>query len=369
MSALPYVDHRSDPSSWARALSVSREAIEIYLGSEVIDLHVDAFIWTRVAGYDLTKRHGAGLFGARFYSHTDLPRVREAQIGGAIWAITTNPFRSSAARAETFAENLARLSSILKSCPDDVALVKTAAEYRAARAAGKHGAFLGVQGGNALDRDRDALELLDDRLVQVTLVHLSTSSLGQTSSPLSTETLWAGLPRRGRDEGGLSRAGLEYLRRLNEKKIFVDLAHIDRKGFFDAVAHHDQSQPLIDTHTGIAGVHPHWRNLDDEQLRAIADTGGTVGVIYQSTFLGDSILGGRCARIVDHLAHIVNVVGEDFASLGSDWDGMIVTPRDMPTCLELPRLVQRMLERRWKPERISKILGGNFLRALAVLRG
>jgi membrane dipeptidase len=63
------------------------------------------------------------------------------------------------------------------------------------------------------------------------------------------------------------------------------------------------------------------------------------------------------------------VVGEDFASLGSDWDGAIVTPRDMPTCLELPRLVQIMLDRGWSETRIQKILGGNFLRTLRHLRG
>jgi membrane dipeptidase len=116
-------------------------------------------------------------------------------------------------------------------------------------------------------------------------------------------------------------------------------------------------------------VHPHWRNIDDEQLRAIADTGGTVGIMYQSTFLGDNWFGGRASRIVDHLEHIVKVVGDDFASLGSDWDGMINPPRDMPTCLELPRLVQLMLERRWSAERIRKILGGNFLRVVEELRG
>jgi membrane dipeptidase len=64
----------------------------------------------------------------------------------------------------------------------------------------------------------------------------------------------------------------------------------------------------------------------------------------------------------------VKTVGEDFASLGSDWDGMIIAPKDLPTCLELPRLVQAMLDRGWTPERIGKILGGNFLRALALLR-
>jgi membrane dipeptidase len=63
------------------------------------------------------------------------------------------------------------------------------------------------------------------------------------------------------------------------------------------------------------------------------------------------------------------VAGEDFASLGSDWDGAIVTPRDLPTCLELPRLAQLMLDRGWSPERIGKIFGGNWLRTLALMRG
>ena len=70
-----------------------------------------------------------------------------------------------------------------------------------------------------------------------------------------------------------------------------------------------------------------------------------------------------------HLAHIVDTVGEDYASLGSDWDGMIVTPRDMPTCMETPRLVQHMLDRGWSDTRIQKVLGGNFLRVVAALRG
>ncbi|GAC1354314.1 MAG: membrane dipeptidase [Polyangiales bacterium] len=367
--ALDYVDHRADPAGWARSLGVSRAAIDLYLASDVIDLHVDAFIWTRVAGYDLLARHGSGLFAGRFYSHTDLPRLREACVGGAIWSITTNPLRASADRPRVFADNLARLRAIFERAPADVTLVRNAAEYRAARAAGKHAAFVGIQGGNALDRDDDAIELCGDLVVQVTLVHLSTSSLGNTSSPLSPAKLWAGLPRKGRGEG-LSAQGIEYVRRLDARRIFVDLAHVDRRGFFDAVAHHDRSLPLIVTHTGVSGAHRHWRNVDDEQLRAVADSGGTLGVIYQSSFLGNPLWnGGNCARIVDHRAHICDVVGEDHASLGSDWDGMIITPRDMPTCLELPRLVQVMLDRGWSDGRIGKILGGNFLRALETLRG
>jgi membrane dipeptidase len=89
--------------------------------------------------------------------------------------------------------------------------------------------------------------------------------------------------------------------------------------------------------------------------------------MYQTSFLGNGAVSAE--TIVDHLAHIVKTVGDDHASLGSDWDGMIVTPRDMPTCLELPKLVDAMLRRGWKPDRIQKILGGSYLRALELLRG
>ncbi len=359
MARLPYLDHRADPAAWARELGISTEAALLYLSGDVIDLHVDSFIWTRTFGYDLRRRHGRGLFDGDFYGQVDFPRILEAQVTGALWSITTNPLRSAAGRARTFARNLARLRAIFASVPEQFEVVRSAAEYRRARAAGKHCAFIVIQGGNAIDCDPAALDLLvDDVVVQVTLVHLSTSSLGTTSSPA----------RRGPDLG-LTERGRDLVRALNQRRILVDLAHVSRKGFFDAVEVHDRSQPLIVTHTGVCGVHPHWRNLDDQQLRAVAETGGTVGVIYHGAFLASRTSECRAATIVDHLAHIVATIGDDHASLGSDWDGLIVTPPDMKTCLELPRLVQHMLDRGWSAERIRKILGGNFLRTLERLRG
>src|SRR5438034_1203272 len=244
----------------------------------------------------------------------------------------------------------------LRISPEDVALVRSRAEYDAAARTDRHAAFIGIQGGNALDHAALAL-IPDDLVVRSTLVHLSTSAIGTTSSPLA----------RLSKHGGLTAVGKDYLRRLNERRIFVDLAHINREGFFDAVAIQDKTQPLMVSHTGVAGVRPHWRNVDDAQLRAVAATGGVIGVIYEQSFLAPSF-GCTAAAVVDHLAHIIQVAGEDAPALGSDWDGLIVPPRDLRTCLELPRLVQIMLERAFSPTAIQKVLGGNFLRALAQLR-
>ena len=359
MQGLPYRDPQPDPERWARQLGISRTAVDLYLASDVIDLHIDSFIWNRLFRYDLRRRHGLGLFGGRFYSQVDFPRVREAAMTGATWVITTNPWRRAVRRPDILLENLRRLQAIFESVPRDFQVVRRAGEYRRATSAGKHAAFIGIQGGNALDRSLDALDLIpDDLVIRVTLVHLSSSRIGVSSAPTAR--------RRGE---GLTAFGKEFVRRLNEKRIFVDLAHINREGFFDAVAVHDRSQPLLVTHTGIAAVHPHWRNLDDAQVRAVADRGGIIGVMYQSSFLGGPWVGGRAEDVVRHLAYIVDTVGDDHASLGSDWDGTINPPRDLLTPVQLPRLVELMLRRGWQPERIRKILGGNFLRAIEALRG
>jgi membrane dipeptidase len=350
------LDSNADPAAAARALGVSSEAVELLLHGDVIDLHVDSFIWTRVLGYDLRRRHGRGLLGARYYSQVDFPRMREGGVSGALWSITTNPLGTAAGRTRAFARNLAALREICGSAGEQVELVRDAAGYRAARARGRHAVWLSIQGGNALDGDPRLSLLEDGSVVAVTLVHLTRSRLGGSTA-------------FGRG-AGLTDRGREYVARLNELRVFVDLAHISPQGFSDALACHDRTQPLLVTHTGVSAVHRNWRNLDDAQIRAVAETGGVVGIIFHGGYLGGGYwTGGRARLIAEHIAHVVDTVGEDHVALGSDWDGAIITPGDMRTCLELPRLVQHLLDRGYGHARIQKILAGNFLRALTMLRG
>jgi membrane dipeptidase len=351
---LEYVDRKSDTAAWAKELGISKEAVDLYVDSDVIDLHIETYLWQRMLGYNMLKRHGRGPFGARIFGQIDIPRAREAHITGGAWSISTNPLRTKEGRAKTFVKNIERLRSIFEQIPDDAKICRNLAEYKAARREGKHGAFFGIQGGNALDRDIEALDLIPDNLItRITLVHLYNSRLGTTSAP----KLSGG--------AGLTSLGADYVRKLNEKKILVDLAHISRDGYFEAAKVHDKSQPLIVTHTGIDAVHKHWRNLTDEQIKVIADTGGTIGIMYQWSFLG----GPQAVRVIDHMEHVIKVAGEDYISLGSDWDGFIFPPRDMQTCIELPKLVQFMMDRGWSHERIKKALGGNYLRVMGHLRG
>ncbi len=346
-----------DPAERARALGVSLEAAQLLAASDCIDLHIESFIWTRLCGYDLRRRHGRGLLGARLYSQVDFPRMAEGGMTGGVFSIATNPFRRRKRRTATCLRNIAALRAIIASCPDTLQLVTDRAGYHRARAAGKIACWLALQGANGLDSaPGDLYRIPDDCVSRVTLVHMTRSSVGRSSAPGG----WGG--------EDLTPAGEELIAQLNHKRVLVDLAHISRQGFARALQVHAPALPPIVSHTGADAVHRSWRNLEDWQIRAIADRGGVVGVIFHCYFLDGSLLGSTADAVVDHLAHVVALVGEDHAALGSDWDGMIVTPRDMPTVLELAVLVQRMLDRGLGPATIQKVLGGNYLRVLGQLR-
>ncbi len=342
----------------ATRLGVSREAVEICRDSELIDLHIDTFIPPRLWGYDPLKRHRRALGGRSFFGHLDLPRMGDGGLSGAMWSITTNPFRGASARWRVFQKNWRGFQRLVQRSAGQLELTPDLAGYRAARARGAHAVLLSVQGANAFEAAPGGIRAAPEELVRATLVHLTTSRLGETNSPL----------RKASRIRGLTPTGRTFVEQLNERRIFVDLAHIHPRGFRDALEVHDRTQPLLATHCGVDGVLPHWRNLDDGELKQVADTGGVVGIIFAVNFLrrrGGPVDG---AMIVEHMEHVRRVAGDDAVAVGSDYDGAIVPPRDLAGGETYPRLVQHMLDRRWSHEQIQKCLGDNFLRALGMLR-
>ncbi len=338
----------------ANRLRVSKEAIEIAHKRDLIDLHIDTFIPMRLWGYDIRKRHGKGLLRGRFAGHLDVPRMVDGGLTGAMWSVTTNPFRFGKSRWKTVQNNFLELRKKLMQT-DVIDIVTTVSQYRDTVSQGRHAAMLAIQGGNALDAS--GKDIPDPDLLRVTLVHLTNSNVGMSSSP-------AKILRKQ----GLTKDGRKLVEKLNHHKIFVDLAHISQAGFWKALEVHDDSQPVLVTHTGVSGVTPHWRNLSDKQIRAVAATGGVIGIMFATMFLKRK--GPKdCSMIVDHVEHVINVGGEDCAAIGSDFDGAIVPPKDIRSADAYPRLIQKMLDRRWSHERIQKVLGGNFLRTWQQLRG
>ncbi len=335
-----------------------RAALALLDDGVAVDLHIDSFIATRMVGYDPNREHHP--ISRHFVGHVDLPRARRGGLKGALWSITTNPFRSAASRRRVAADNVARLRRFAQDSAG-AAWVTTASAFDDAVAKGLHAVMPVMQGANGIG---DAATFADagcGDLVSATVVHLLSSRFGETSTPVPGRRLFG--------PTGLSSAGRTLIEGMNQARMLVDLSHASTEMFWDAVAVHDRSHPLLVTHAGLSGVYPHWRNIDDSQLRAVADTGGVVGVIFHPGFLGPQAEhDDGLSLVMRHVSHIVDVVGEDHAALGSDWDGFIVPPRALKSPLGLPTLVMEMMARGWNEQRIRKVLGQNFLRSFRALR-
>lgn len=354
-SEIAFTDHRRDPAAWARQLGISREAVDLYLASDVIDLHTDSFLWQRLNGYRLDKRHALPPWGAHLGGQVDLPRVLEAGMSGIVFDMPANPFLPKARKYGAVRGLIARMLATLKPYRAQFRHVVSYADYRAARAAGQVACWFSIQGGQALDHNLRDLERIPE-IHRITLVHLTRSRIGASN----LHPLHGGI--------GLSAYGKSFVDKLVEQRILVDLSHINRKGFFDALDVMPPEVPPIVTHTGLKAVYDIWRNIDDEQIRAVTDRNGTIGIIYERHFLAGDRHRQTLERIIDHLAHLIKIVGEDHASLGSDYDGMITLPIGFADITAQPLLVERMLARGWSEARIRKILGLNFLRVVQAVR-
>ena len=153
------------------------------------------------------------------------------------------------------------------------------------------------------------------------------------------------------------------LEAMGASGLAVDVAHASPK-LLQALLVQEEA-PLFCSHTGVRGATPNWRNLPDDALRAIADRGGVVGILFGTVYLG----GRELADVARHLEHAVNVAGEDAVCLGSDFDGFVRLPRGMRDVSDLPRLTEVLLARGHPSARLEKLLGHNLRRFFARVLG
>lgn len=251
--------------------------------------------------------------------------------------------------ARVIEEQIDVLEVALARSPSALRLVKTADEVDACRRDGVLGALLGIEGAHALEGDVDRVAAFARRGVRyLGLLHFSANEVG-----------YPAYGRGRRDGEGLTPFGVRVVEACEENGVIVDLSHINKRGFLEACR--IARKPPIVSHTGVLGAHEHWRNIDDEQLRAVADRGGCVGVIFCPEFLG----GDGIAPVVRHMKHILDVVGEEGVALGSDWDGFIVPTRELKDPRGLPLLTDALLAAGFSRTAIGKALRGNVMRVLA----
>ena len=336
--------------TWTPAIPLSDEAREVHAAATPIDLHTDTIKFIS-RGYDFAAAHDPSWIVRGIGGHVDLPRLRAGNMAGLFFGIWTFPKPEVGCLAEAH-----RQIDVLERAEKAGAfrLCRSAEDILAARQAGQFAALCGIEGGHCLERGArnhvvvERLLSLGRRGVRyLGLLHFSRNALGFPAMG------WGQDPSQG-----LTTLGCEIVDACREFGILVDLAHINRKGFFDVVAR--KPGPLLVSHTGVAGVTPHWRNIDDEQVQAVADSGGVIGVIFAPRFLGQGGLDG----VVAHLLHLLKIAGDDAVALGSDWDGFVRPTRGLASPAELPNLTEALLRAGLNPSTVHKILGDNVLRLL-----
>jgi membrane dipeptidase len=324
-------------------VAVSEEVADLHRRALVIDLHNDLLTKVTHAPFNLEARHSPALFWNPLALDLDLPKIRSGGIDALGCALFAG-FRLDAARR--FWRQLEGARRLVERHPEALELCESADGLSRARQSGRTGLFLGVEGSYVVERD---LEPALARLAAAGVRYLG---------PLWERDSQAGSSCRSRHDEGLTDAGRALVRACNRHGLLVDVAHASPRTFWDLEA--ASETPLFSSHSGASGVHRHPRNLDDDQIRAIARRGGVVGVIFVASYLGGAF--SPIGHVADHIEHVVRVGGEDCVALGSDFDGFMPLVAGMRDAADLPRLTQVLWSRGWRGPALEKLLGGNALR-------
>ncbi|MBE3072891.1 MAG: dipeptidase [Acidobacteria bacterium] len=371
-----------------RALRVHRESL-------VIDTHIDTPDQLLRPGWKFEERHdapspqrpGAG-------NSIDLPRMREGGLDGAFFSVYVAGTVTGPPAVKAALTQLDALQRLVDTHPADLALCRTAAEVRAANAAGRIAVLIGIEGGHMINDDLAVLRDFARRGARyLTLTHMVTTS-------------WADSSGDAPKHNGLTAFGKDVIRELNRLGVMADISHASDKAFWDVL---EVSQaPVIASHSSCRALCGHERNMTDEMIQALAAKGGVIqinfadGYLDQALYLKQKALEPETAkaraeisqkypgpeneakrveamrairrkvqalgttsweRIIDHIDHAVKLAGADHVGLGSDFDGASM-PAGMEDCTKLPKITAALLAKGYAEADVAKILGGNILRVM-----
>ena len=228
-------------------------------------------------------------------------------------------------------------------CPADIARLKRA---------GKKAIMLGIENGYAIGKDLSQLEHFAKRgIVYMTLCHNGDNDICDSA-------------KGNAEHGGLSPFGEKVVQEMNRLGIMVDMSHAAESSFYDALE--VSKKPIVCSHSSARSLCNHPRNLTDEQMKALAQKGGVAQVTMYNGFLRTD---GQATILdaVEHLNHMVNILGIEHVGIGTDFDGDGGVP-GMANASEVINFTRRLLQERYTEEQIQMIWGGNFLRVMEQIR-
>jgi len=345
----------------------------------VIDTHADTTQFIAYRGFDIARPQPE--------AQLDLPKAAAGGLDAQFFSIFVLPMRFKP--AELYGEAMKQIDAIdklAKDSPTRLRVARTAADVRANAKAGVMSALYGLEGGHALlpgdhAAQLDHLRALAARGVRyMTLTWINSNDIGGSSGDAG-------------DIKGLTPFGADVVKEMNRLGVVVDLSHVSDPTFWDAIR--ASTKPVLATHSSARALTNIPRNMTDAMLKAVAANGGAVCVNFGSAFLDDAFHTAEgavwakkrpgppweqwrqiradaraiepkvpLARLLEHIQHVAKVAGVDHTCLGSDFDGVPVTPVGMEDVSKLPAITAGLRARGFAPADVEKILGGNVLRVL-----
>ena len=341
--------------------TASQAASELHGAIQIADLHADPLLW----GRDLLKRGTRG--------HVDIPRLEEGNVALQVFSVVTKspqnlniernddrsdditllaigqrwPLRTWLSLKERALYQAERLSRMAAASENRFVLIKTKRDLtrflqRRKAEPGIVAGLLAIEGAHVLEGDPANVDaLFDAGYRMMSAAHFFDTEMGGSA--------------HGVDKGGLTDDGREMIRRMEAKKMIVDLSHGSAAQVADVLAM--ATRPTVVSHTGVKGTCDNTRNLSDEQLRAIAANGGLVGLGFWET----AVCGADAAAIARAQRYTADLIGIDHLALGSDFDGAVETPFDASG---LVKVTEAMLAAGFTNDEIGKAMGGNQIRFL-----
>lgn len=330
---------------------------------KVIDGHED-FLTQMRRPPDQPSAGGAVRQGRDFLSessegHVDVPRARRGGIGAAFASIFLNDEQARSDAVGFAMREMDDLFRIADRSEGQVRIIGTVAELETCLEADAFGTIVHFEGADPIGADLAELRVFYEAGLRSLGIVWSRSTIFGHGVAIRDD----GTSRLAND--GLTELGKQLVRECNQLGILVDVSHLNVPGFWDVVS--TCSKPFVATHSNAFAIAPHPRNLNDEQLRTLAEHDGCTGINFYTGFLrpdrgqnADTSLD----QVLAHIDHIKRLVGARHVAIGSDYDGASPLPAAVDDASKLPVLLRALEERGYTETEIEGICQGNFLRVL-----
>ena len=380
-------------TSYQSAEELSDRARRIHRDSIVVDSHLDVPWKLRQKSADLSLR------GAT--PHFDIPLAREGGLTAPFFAIYVPAnFAETGGAIKEAMELIDLVNQVVASHPADLEPATCAADIRRIKKTGKMAVLMGLEGGHAIEDSLAALRVFYQLGIRyLTLVHVNTNHWADSSgAPWLPDFDPQGL----QVHHGLTDFGRAVVLEMNRLGMMVDISHASDETTDDVLA--VSRAPIFASHSSCLAISNSPRNLNDDQIRRIARTGGVVMINFSSEFLDQEITDAFRAlylkirpeyeeikkrfadhpaereaaidelyeklpsyrapwtKIVDHIEHVIDIAGPDAVGLGTDFDGIGDPPEGLEDVSHLPKITEELLRRGYSEEVVRKVLGENFLR-------